>query len=137
MLDQVFGGNGRIGNDIFAPLDPEYDTSIPQRVQDLDKAKSLLKAAGMTNIKLTMQSADIAQGTLEMAEVLKEQAALIGVNISLDVVPTLYTTEYLNWTFAEDYWYTPTTCPRCQKPPSTTRRSTRRISQVTRTRASP
>jgi len=105
MLKVVFGGYGRIGNDIFAPLDPEYDTSIPQRVQDLDTAKGLLKAADLSNITVTMQTSDIAQGTLEMATVLKEQASLIGVNIALDVVPTLYTTEYLSWTFAEDYWY--------------------------------
>ncbi len=38
-------GLGKIGNDIFLPYDPAYDHSIPQRVQDIDQAKSLLKAA--------------------------------------------------------------------------------------------
>ena len=46
MLKLIFGGYGRIGNDIFSPLDPEFDTGIKQRVQDIEQAKSLLKKAG-------------------------------------------------------------------------------------------
>src|SRR5215831_18700940 len=45
MLDVVFRGRGTVGNDVFGIWSPSYDHSIPQRVQDIDKAKSLLKAA--------------------------------------------------------------------------------------------
>jgi peptide/nickel transport system substrate-binding protein len=106
MLASVFGGYGRIGNDLFSPFDPDYDSSIPQRVQDIDQAKYLLKKAGQEGLSLTMQSAPLAQGTTEMAQVMVEQAAQAGVKISLDnvTVTDFYGPEYKKWTFALDYW---------------------------------
>ena len=107
MLKLIFGGYGRIGNDIFSPLDPEYDTSIPQRVQDYDHAKFLLKKAGHSNLTVTMQSSPVAQGTTLLAQVLKQQAAPAGITINIDpvTVTSFYGSEYLKWTFALDYWY--------------------------------
>ena len=46
MLDVVFGGKGMVGNDVTSIWDPFYDSAIPQRVQDLDQARSLLQQAG-------------------------------------------------------------------------------------------
>ena len=40
------GGQGSIGNDLYGPFDPAYDHVLPQRHQDIEQAKSLLKAAG-------------------------------------------------------------------------------------------
>ena len=108
MLDLVFAGHGKLGNDIFSPFDPEYDTSIPQREQDLDQAKYYLNKAGVLGQTLTMQTADIAQGTLKVAQVMQEQLAQTGLlNISLDevTVTSFYGKQYLSWTFAQDYWY--------------------------------
>ncbi|HYV78056.1 MAG TPA: ABC transporter substrate-binding protein, partial [Streptosporangiaceae bacterium] len=50
MLEQVNSGFGFIGNDLYAPFDPGYDHSLPQRQQDIAQAKSLLKAAGHANL---------------------------------------------------------------------------------------
>ena len=36
MLDTVFSGNGKIGNDVFGPWDVAYDDALTQRVQDID-----------------------------------------------------------------------------------------------------
>jgi peptide/nickel transport system substrate-binding protein len=108
MINTVFSGHGRLGNDIFSPFDPEIDKSIPQREQDLDKAKFYLKKADVLGSNLTMQTADIAQGTLKVAQVMQEQLAQSGLlNISLDqvTVTSFYGKEYLQWTFAQDYWY--------------------------------
>ncbi len=106
MLQSVFSGHGKVANDIFSPFDTEYDTSIPQREQDLDKAKFYLQKAGVYGKTLTMQTSDIAQGTLKAAQVLQEQLTGL-VNISLDevTVTSFYGTQYLKWTFAQDYWY--------------------------------
>jgi peptide/nickel transport system substrate-binding protein len=106
MINTVFKGHGRIANDIFSPFDPEYDTGIPQREQDLDKAKFYLNKGGVLGKTLLMQTADIAQGTLDAAQVLKQQLSSL-VDISLDevTVTSFYGTEYLKWTFAQDYWY--------------------------------
>jgi peptide/nickel transport system substrate-binding protein len=108
MIETVFSGHGKLANDIFSPFDSEYDTSIPQREQDLDKAKYYLNKAGVLGSTLTMQTADIAQGTLKVAQVFQEQLAASGLlKISLDqvTVTSFYGTEYLKWTFAQDYWY--------------------------------
>ncbi len=106
MLELVFSGHGRIANDIFSPFDPEYDTSIPQREQDLDKAKYYLKKGGVYKGSLALQTADLAQGTLRAAQVLAQQASSL-VNITLDqvTVTDFYGQQYLKWTFAQDFWY--------------------------------
>ena len=46
MLDLVFKGNGTIGNDMYSRWDPAYAHTSPQREQDIEQAKSLLKQAG-------------------------------------------------------------------------------------------
>ena len=50
MIEQVASGYGFVGNDLYAPFDPGYDHSLPQRHQDIAQAKSLLKAAGHANL---------------------------------------------------------------------------------------
>lgn len=106
MLEQVFSGHGTIANDIFSPFDPLQDKSIPQREQDLDKAKFYLQKGGVYKKSLTMQTADVAQGTLKAAQVLAEQASsLVNINLDQVTVTSFYGSEYLKWTFAQDYWY--------------------------------
>jgi peptide/nickel transport system substrate-binding protein len=106
MIDLVFSGHGTIANDIFSPFDPEYDKAIPQREQDLDKAKYYLKKGGVLGQSLTMQTADIAQGTLRAATVLAQQvSSLLTINLDVVTVTSFYGEEYLKWTFAQDYWY--------------------------------
>ncbi|MDQ6816294.1 MAG: ABC transporter substrate-binding protein, partial [Actinomycetota bacterium] len=51
MIRSVFAGHGQIGNDVFGIYDKYFDKSLlPQRVQDLAQAKSLLKQAGQPNL---------------------------------------------------------------------------------------
>ena len=54
--------SGPLGNDLFGIWAPEYDHSLPQRHQDIDQAKSLLKAAGAEDLHVTLVTSDIAQG---------------------------------------------------------------------------
>jgi peptide/nickel transport system substrate-binding protein len=107
MMELVFGGRGTIGNDIFSPFDPEFDHSIPQRTQDIPQAKSLLKAAGQEGLTIELVTADIAQGTIRVAEVFAQQAAAAGVTVNLRTVTgtEFYGNNYLKWVFAQDYWY--------------------------------
>ena len=55
MIAQAADGMQWLGNDMYAPFDPGYPADLPQRAQDLEKAKSLLKEAGYEglSIKLT------------------------------------------------------------------------------------
>jgi len=107
MLEVVFAGHGVIGNDIFGIWDPEYDHSLPQRVQDIEQAKHLLKAAGHENMTIELVTGDIAQGVIQMAQLFVQHAAQAGVTVHLNqITPTEYFgPNYLKWTFAQDFWY--------------------------------
>jgi peptide/nickel transport system substrate-binding protein len=102
----VYGGYGYLGNDIFARTDPEYDTAIPQRHQDIAQAKSLLKKSGHEGLTVTLVTAPVKSGAVEMAQVLKQQAAAAGITVNLDSITSgeFYGPNYLKWTFAQDWW---------------------------------
>ncbi len=106
-LDVVFGGYGSIANDMLGFGAPEYDSSIPQRTQDIDMAKALLKAAGHESLKVQLVTGPITQGTVEAATVLTQQVSAAGIHVSLDLTtPTnVYGPNYLKWPFAQDYTY--------------------------------
>src|SRR6201985_2490738 len=77
----VFGGHGTHGNVVFSIWDTDYDHSLPQRQQDIAQAKSLLKQAGHENLTIQLVTADIAQGTVNMAQLLAQDAAQAGVTV--------------------------------------------------------
>ena len=104
MLDEVFGGYGAIGNDLYAKYDPDYNDSLPQREQDLEQAKALVKQAGHPNLTVELVTAPIGAGAVDAAQLLKQQAAGAGITINLRQVPagTLYGPNYLKWAFSQD-----------------------------------
>jgi peptide/nickel transport system substrate-binding protein len=106
MLDQALAGHGKIGNDLYSPFDPCYADDLPQREQDIDQAKSLLKQAGQSNLTVDLQTADVAAGLIEAAQVIAEQAKAAGVTINVNKLDsgTFYGDNYLKWTFAQDFW---------------------------------
>ena len=106
MRDTVFNGLGLMGNDVFGIFAPEYDHSLPQRTPDIERAKSLLKAAGQENLTVTLVTSDIAQGVVNCAQVLAQQASAAGVKINLRqvTVSEFFGQNYLKWPFAQDYW---------------------------------
>ena len=55
LVESAIIGYGTVGNDIFGAGLPFYDKSLPQREQDIDKAKSLLKAAGQSDLKVAAE----------------------------------------------------------------------------------
>jgi len=106
MRELVFGGHGLLGNDLVSPFDPVYDHSLPQRHQDIDQAKALLKQAGQDGMTLTLQASPIAPGTTQMTTVFAQQASAAGIKVNLDSIPTstFFGPSYLQWPFAEDLW---------------------------------
>jgi peptide/nickel transport system substrate-binding protein len=107
MRSVVFGGYGLLGNDLFAYWDPSYDHSLPQRHQDIEQARFLLKQAGHSDLTVTLVTGNIAGGTVSAATVFAEQAKAAGVTVKLQSVPvsTFYGSSYLQWTFAQDWWF--------------------------------
>jgi peptide/nickel transport system substrate-binding protein len=107
MVAQALAGHGRIGNDICAPFDPVYDHALPQRHQDLDHARSLLKAAGHSGLKIDLQSTDAGLGMNEGAEVFAQQAKAAGVTVNVTILDVgSFLSNYLKWPFSMTYFGT-------------------------------
>jgi peptide/nickel transport system substrate-binding protein len=108
MVEQVLSGQGRIANDMYSPFDPAFDTSLPQRHQDIEQAKSLLKQAGHSGLSVQLVTAPVFQGVVQAAEVFAQQASAAGVKVNLRKVDTgtFYGPNYLKWPFAQDFWAT-------------------------------
>jgi peptide/nickel transport system substrate-binding protein len=108
MVQQVLSGQGRVANDLYAPYDPVYAKDLPQREQDLEQAKSLLKQAGHEGLTVELVTAPVFQGIVEAAQVFAEQAKGAGVTVKVRKVDsgTFYGDNYLQWPFAQDFWAT-------------------------------
>jgi peptide/nickel transport system substrate-binding protein len=106
MLKLVFLGHGILGNDVVSYFDAAYDHGLPQRHQDIDQAKSLLKKAGHSNLNVQFVTSPSGQGAVQSAQVLAQQAKAAGVNISLRqvTVTDFFGPNYLKWTFSQDTW---------------------------------
>lgn len=105
MQNIVFAGHGQIGNDVFSIYDADYDHSLPQRQQNIDQAKSLLRQAGHDSLNLELVVAPQAQGAISMAQVFQQQAAKANVNIQLkQITTTAFNNGYTKWTFANSFW---------------------------------
>jgi peptide/nickel transport system substrate-binding protein len=88
----LFKGQAVIGNDSpFAPNFRSTNTSVPQRAKNIAKAKQLLAQAGVPNGFSTPLLTETTQEMPQFAQIIKQSAAQIGVNISLTVeTPTKY-----------------------------------------------
>jgi peptide/nickel transport system substrate-binding protein len=106
-ISNVYDGQAIIGNDLFSRFDPNYDSSLPQREPDPDKAKSLLKAAGAADSTFTMISGPWIPGLLEGAELISQQASAAGVKLTVRNTPIgqFVAQDYLKAPMACGYWF--------------------------------
>jgi len=92
LVQQLFKGRAQLGNDhVIWEGYPYFDSSVPQRVQDIDKAKSLLAAAGVPNLTATLHAAEL-QEIPDLTALLKSQAAQAGItlNVAVESLNTFY-----------------------------------------------
>ncbi len=109
MIDQALNGYGFLGNDLYAPFDPAYAKDLPQREQDLDQVRSLLKQAGQPDLQVELVTSDaVGAGGVEAANLFVEQARKGGIDVRLTKADpnTFYGDQYLSWPFAQDFWNT-------------------------------
>jgi len=107
MLDSLFAGHGRVGNDIFSIADPLYVKSLfPQRAQDLERARSLLRAAGHSGLPLQLVTTPNAPGMVQAAEIFATQARGAGIKTSVvsQTTTQYFARSYLKVSFSQDYW---------------------------------
>lgn len=86
----VFRGYAMIGNDQPIPPGHRYfNASVSPRPFDLDKAKFHFKKAGAIGVTLPpIYATPAANGSIEMAVLLQQAGAKIGVNLSVNRVPS-------------------------------------------------
>ena len=109
MITQGADGLQWLGNDMYAPFDPGYAKDLPQRAQDLEQAKALLKEAGQENLSVELvTSTSVSNGAPAAATVFAQQAKGAGVNVKVKNVTgdVFWGDDYLSWPFAMDNWGT-------------------------------
>ena len=107
MIDQTLSGYGSLGNDMYAPLDVNYASDLPQREQDIDQAKSLLAQAGQEGLQVELFTGDdIGSVAPAAANLFAEQAKAAGVDVKVTKKTPFYDDDYLSYAFAQDFWNT-------------------------------
>lgn len=97
-------GQGSPAADTYGRFDPSFSNAF-KRSQDIEKAKSLLKQAGQSNLKLELVTSPIAAGIVEACQVLAQNAKAAGIDITVRKVdPGTYFSRYGKWPFAIDFW---------------------------------
>ena len=101
-------GYGQTGNDIFGKGLPGYDSGIPQRVQDIDQAKFLLKKAGREDLNIPLYSSTVATGMLESATVFATEASKANITVTVKELSAAidFGPVYLKQNFAQSEWFT-------------------------------
>jgi peptide/nickel transport system substrate-binding protein len=106
ILEQLGSGYGQVANDLYSPFDEGYNSDLPQREQDIEQAKSLLKSAGKEGLSVDLHTTNGASGMVELASVFASQAKAAGVNINVKNDPNYYGDAYLKLAFSVDFWGT-------------------------------
>ena len=107
MIDSALSGYGRLGNDLYAPFDVAYAKDLPQREQDIEQAKSLLKQAGQDGLQVQLFTGDdIGSVAPASANLFVEQAKKAGVDVKVVKKNPFYGDDYLSYPFAQDFWNT-------------------------------
>jgi peptide/nickel transport system substrate-binding protein len=87
MVAALLNGYGTVANDYpFGPRFPSTDTSVPQRSQDIGKAKQLLAAGGHPNGFSVTLDTEQYEEIPDLAQAIKSDAAKAGININLNIM---------------------------------------------------
>ncbi|MGY4494966.1 ABC transporter substrate-binding protein [Pseudomonas sp. TE3610] len=84
----VFRGYAVVGNDHpIAPGSRYYNADLPQTPYDPDKARFLLKKAGMSSVKMPLVASPAATGSVDMAVLLQQSAKQAGLDLTVNRLP--------------------------------------------------
>lgn len=85
----VFRGYAVVGNDHpIAPGSRYYNADLPQTSFDPDKARFLLKKAGMAGVKMPIVASPAATGSVDIAVLLQQSAKQAGLDLSVNRLPS-------------------------------------------------
>lgn len=107
LIDQVYNGFGKLGNDVFNPFDPMYNSTLAQRTYDPDGAKKLLTDAGYTlPVKVELVGTNNQPTSERQNQALVQQAKAAGFAIDYKFVDsaTFYGDAYGTYPLSLSYW---------------------------------
>ncbi|MND57947.1 Periplasmic dipeptide transport protein precursor [compost metagenome] len=85
----IFRGYARVGNDHpIAPGARFFNADLPQRAYDPEKAKFLLKKAGMESITMPLMCSPAATGSVDIAVLLQQSAKEAGLKLDVNRLPS-------------------------------------------------
>ncbi|EPC03438.1 hypothetical protein L861_18035 [Litchfieldella anticariensis FP35 = DSM 16096] len=85
----IFRDYAEIANDHpIASSNPYYFGDLPQRPYDPDRARHLLKQAGVEGARLPVVASPAASGSEDMAVLLQQSAQQAGLNLTINRVPS-------------------------------------------------
>ncbi|GAA3167585.1 ABC transporter substrate-binding protein [Nonomuraea salmonea] len=104
LLDKVFLGYGKLGNDLLTPADPSSPTGVPQRARDVARAKELLKEAGHADgLVLELATTTSYPGMDTAATLFAGQLGEAGITVRVTTEPP---DAYWTKVFAQSDFYT-------------------------------
>ncbi|MGL5819311.1 MAG: ABC transporter substrate-binding protein [Phycicoccus sp.] len=107
LVDAVFLGYGRVGDDVLAPGDPSAPTGLTPRDRDVAEARRLLAAAGHGDgLSLTLHTTTSYPGMDTAATLFARQLAEVGIAAKVQLSPpdTYFTTVWAKQDFYTGYF---------------------------------
>ncbi|HWL80495.1 MAG TPA: ABC transporter substrate-binding protein [Roseomonas sp.] len=87
-VDVVLRGQAVLANDVpILPGSPLFNTELPQRALDPDRAKFHLRKSGIGSTPIEIYVTDAANGGIDIGQLLQREAARAGLNVALKRVP--------------------------------------------------
>jgi peptide/nickel transport system substrate-binding protein len=108
IIKQVYAGYAIPGNDhTLDPLNPYYNTTMPQRVYDPDKAAFHFKKAGLSNATIELKTSEGAWGSaVDCAQIYQESLKKAGIDLTVTKVSGdgYWDNVWLKVPFCAVYW---------------------------------
>ncbi len=85
----LFRNYATVANDHpIPPWHPYFRDDLPQRAFDPEKARFHLRRAGLEGLRLPIYASPAAEGSVDMASVLQEHAAQVGLRLAVNRMPS-------------------------------------------------
>ncbi len=108
MVDKILLGHGAVANDIpIGPANQYFASDLPMNDYDPDKAKSLLKSAGLDGLSVDLSASDAAfPGAVDAAQLYQASAKAAGINLNVVQEPAdgYWSNVWLKKPWCACYW---------------------------------
>jgi len=104
VVKQAYSGYAQMGNDMIGRYDEGYNSKLPQRDYDPEKAKALLKKSGVTIPVMELKTQDDVAGMLTIPQIFALNAKQAGVTVNVTTPADFWTGWPGASTFATDYY---------------------------------